>query len=147
MNPKNSGVLFGALFAAMGLGIYLMVHLAPDGARAPVFVVEAAAGAFFFAGVSVIGQALGITLLSRIASLAVVYLLAVPGLWMLLDGNSGGCSVGIAIAGAGLNSAADPALCRAVFGIGGLITLAVALLFTWTALKTRRTKADPDASA
>ncbi|WP_417309184.1 hypothetical protein [Devosia sp.] len=142
----RSGIWFGAIFAAIGLFIYVMVRLDPSRARAPEFVIDAAAGVFFFAGVSIIGQALRMPIVGRIASLAVVYLMAVPGFWMLLGDDAGQCSVSIAIAGVSSSGAGDPGMCRMVFGAGAIIVLGMALLFTALAIRDARQKRDPGTS-
>lgn len=129
-----------ALFAAFGIGIFAMLRLHPEGANEPDFVVDAAAGTFVFADLSVIARALNQPLLGRLAGLMVVYLLAGPGLWCLLADDAGSCSVGMALCGAGATSAANPTLCRTVFGAGGFLVLAVAVLFTVQALRSKRQK-------
>lgn len=134
---RQPGIWFGAIFAAIGLFIYIMVRMDPSRAQAPEFVIDAAAGVFFFAGLSIIGQALHMPTVGRVAGLAVVYLLAVPGLWMLLGEDGGQCSVSIAIGGATTSGAGDAGLCRMVFGIGAIITLGFALTMTVLALRRR----------
>lgn len=128
--PKHPGLGFGLIFVAVGIGIYLLVRADPSGANAPAFVIDAAAGAFFFAGISIVGQALSQPLVSRMAGLGVVYLLAVPGLWMLLGDDQGQCSVSIAIGGMGTSGAGSADMCRMVFGAGGVLVLGFAVLMT-----------------
>jgi len=131
----------GAAAIAIGVGILVAVHLDPNGATAPLFVVEAAAGTFIAAGVSYLALALGLTLLSRLAGLLVVYLLAVPGLWMLFaDGSE--CSVGAAISGITLRGTASDWSCRAVFGGGGLLTLMIGIAMTWQVFRGKPPSGD-----
>ncbi len=137
----------GIAASSMGLALFVLARLSPEAANAPLFVVDAAAGAFFFAGISIIADAWRAPLLGRLSVLAVIYLLAVPGLWMLFGTDIGRCSVGIAIGGAGASGASDPLPCRIAFGAGGLLTLAIALAFTWGLLRKRRNPANPDPAA
>ena len=143
MAAARPGKGIGAVFAALGVGMFVMMRLHPEGANAPEFVLDAAAGTFFCAGLSILGQAFGQPLLSRIAGLAVVYLLAVPGLWLLLGEDTGSCSVGIALGGLGSMAPGDPTMCRVVFGAGGIIVAAVAVVLTVAAIRERRRKPDP----
>ena len=145
---KTAGTAIGLLFVAIGALIGWMVLADPSAARAPLWVVEAAAGCFVCAGASVVARALGAELAARLLALAVVYLLAVPGLW-LLAGDGGSCSVGVAIGATAARGTADPGLCRVVFGTGGIVTLGIAVLFTWSFVRGRRGAPDgsppPDA--
>ncbi len=134
---RAAGIGFGAAFVAIGLLIYFGVRLSPDGASAPIWVIEAAAGAFFFAGVSQIAQTLNAPMLARLCGLVVVYLLAVPGLWMLFGGD-GQCSVSHAIGATSFSGDADPLTCRLVFGGGAIVVLGFALLMTWVTLRKLR---------
>lgn len=129
---------FGAVFALAGIGIVVMAHLDPSGANAPMFVIEAAAGSFFFAGVSVLARAHGADFIARLLALPVVYLLAVPGLWILFAEGDIQCSVSASIGGLWQSQGASSLLCRSVFGFGGLLVLAIALVFTWNFFKAKR---------
>ena len=124
-----AGIGFGMIFAGLGVMIYLMVRMDPSAARAPGFVIDAAAGCFFFAGVSVVARALDAPLIGRLCALPVVYLLAVPGLWMLF-GDAGECSVSGLVSGVSVSGTAASGVCQAVFGGGALIVLLFALAMT-----------------
>ena len=124
-----AGVGLGVLFAGLGVMIYLMVRMDPSTARAPGFVIDAAAGCFFFAGVSVVARALDAPLIGRLCALPVVYLLAVPGLWVLF-GDAGECSVSGFASGVGVSGTAPSGVCQAVFGGGAIIVLLFAIAMT-----------------
>lgn len=128
------GIGVGAVFAALGIMIYLMMRIDPSGARAPGFVIDAAAGCFFFAGVSIVAQALNAPLVARLCALPIVYLLAVPGLWVLF-GDAGSCSVSGFAAGFGTSGTASSGVCQAVFGGGAIIVLLVAVAMTVMAFR------------
>lgn len=125
----------GIPFILIGIFIVVAVRLDPSGARAPLFVIDAAAGAFFFAGVSVTAESWGFRIASRLSSLLVVYLLAVPGLWLMFDDGAGACTATVAFGGASTRTTGDPTVCRVVFGAGGLLVLAVALALTWAGVR------------
>jgi hypothetical protein len=135
---KLKSIGFGLLIAAMGAAIMLMVWLDPSGANAPIWVVQAAASTFLFAGLSAVAQALGWKVLANLLVLVVVYLLAAPGLWMLFDGQGANCSATIAFNDLAVGGGASSWVCRGVFGFGGLLTLGAALLFTWVTLSKRQ---------
>lgn len=143
MKAVTSGAWFGAAFAAIGVLIYVMLRIDPSGANAPGFVVDAAAGCFFFAGISVVARAWGAELLARLCALPVVYLLAVPGLWIML-GDSGECSVSTGLFGLGGSGTADAGLCRVVFGGGALVVVAFAAIMTVAFFRRGKVDARPD---
>lgn len=128
------GVGLGVIFAGLGVMIYLMVRMDPSTARAPGLVIDAAAGCFFFAGVSVVARSLNAPLIGRLCALPVAYLLAVPGLWMLF-GDAGECSVSGFVSGVGIGGAAPGGVCQAVFGGGAIIVLLVAVAMTVMAFR------------
>ncbi len=123
------GVGLGLVFAALGILIYAMVRLDPGAAQAPLFVIDAAAGCFLFAGISVVARALDAPLIGRLCALPVVYLLAVPGLWVLF-GDAGECSVSGTVSGLGVRGAAPSGACQVVFGGGAIIVLVFAVAMT-----------------
>jgi hypothetical protein len=137
------GVGLGLLFAGLGVMIYAMVRMDPGAARAPLFVIDAAAGCFFFAGISVVARALNAPLIGKICALPVVYLLAVPGLWLLF-GDAGECSVSGGVSGPAVSGTAPSGACQIVFGGGAVIVLVFAVAMT---MMTLRGKAPAEADA
>lgn len=137
---------FSGVFMAIGLGFPIMVRLNPEAANAPLFVLDAVAGAFFLAGLGTLLQTLNLPLAARFASLLLVYLFAVPGLWMLFGDDVGACTVGSSAAGIGTSAPGDPTLCRLVFGGGAILVLLLAAAFTVDFIRHLRHKAvDPSA--
>lgn len=128
------GVGLGLVFATLGVLIYAMVRTDPSAARAPLFVIDAAASCFFFAGVSVVARALDAPLIGRLCALPVVYLLAVPGLWVLF-GDAGECSVSGLASGVVVSGTAPSGVCQAVFGGGAIIVLLFAVAMTVMAFR------------
>jgi hypothetical protein len=135
LSDKSKTSLAGLLALGVGIGLLLAVNFDPEAAKAPVWVVNAAAMCFVFAGCSVLANGIGWPLVSRLSGAAVAWMLAVPGLWMLFDGQGVQCAASIDMGGLSAASAAASGLCRAVFGIGGLVTLAIAIAFTWLAFR------------
>ena len=133
---KLTGTLLGLLFAGAGAGVMLMVYLDPSQARVPLWVVYAAAGCFVAAGFWIIAQTFGLSRLATLFGLGVVWLLAVPGLWILFGGNAS-CTVSLGGSSLAMSSEGPDWMCRTVFGLGGLLAGTVAMAFTWQAL-TRR---------
>jgi hypothetical protein len=128
----------GVLSLVVGLAILLMINLDPAGADAPMWVVNAAVSTFVLAGIALIANVFGFALVNRIAVAAVAWMLAIPGLWILLDGQGAQCSASIPLGGLSTAGNAASGLCRVVFGMGGIITLAIAIVFTVIALRPRR---------
>jgi len=138
LREKIVGTGLGLLFVAVGTGIVLMVWRDPGQAEAPLWVVYAAASTFSFAGLWIILQTFALTLLANLAGLAIAYLLAVPGLWMLFDGKGANCSVSGAMADIALSAPATSWACRGIFGVGGLLVLIFALFLTRAAIRQAR---------
>ena len=134
-------------FLALGLGLFmlLMVNLNPDGAQAPMWVVNAAISTFVLAGISVVAGNFGFPLVSRLAAAAIAWALAVPGLWIMFDGQGAQCSASVSLGGLSTVGTAASGLCRTVFGMGGLMTLAIAVLFTVLAFRRRAPMSPPGA--
>ena len=137
--PAKSPIWFGLLFMAVGASMMVMMAVSQEGLNAPLWVAEVAAAAFFFAGVAICAQTLQWLMVQRLSALAIVYCLAVPGLWIMLGADNGSCSATTSF----ISREAGNLECRIVFGIGGLITLAIALSMTiaimrmiWRRLRT-----------
>ncbi|MEQ1900824.1 MAG: hypothetical protein ABL866_08835 [Devosia sp.] len=135
VKSKRKQSVYGVIAIAAGGFILFMVHQDPSGAKAPLWVVDAAASTFLFAGLSIVATGFGLPLIGKLCGLACTYALAAPGLWMLFDGQGAQCSASIAIGGLSAASGAASGLCRAAFGIGGILTLFFALLLTWIAFR------------
>lgn len=133
---KLTGTLLGLLFAGAGAGIMIMVWLDPAQARVPLWVVYAAAGCFVAAGLWIIAQTFGQKGLATLFGLAIAWLLAVPGLWILFGGDAS-CTVSLGGGSLAMQAAGPDWVCRGIFGLGGLLAGTIALAFTWQAI-TRR---------
>lgn len=120
----------GGVFMALGLGIAVMVHAAPDAATVPLLVLDAVAGAFFFAGASVVARGFGMELAARLFALLMLYLFAVPGLWLFLGDEVATCTVSGTFSGASMGGEGDQVLCRSIVGIGSVLTLVAVAAFT-----------------
>jgi hypothetical protein len=135
LTEKSKVRLFGVLALGAGVTILLLVNFDPSSAQAPLWVVNAAAMTFVLAGLSIFANSVGLPLISRLSGAAIAWMLAVPGFWMLFDGQGASCSASVTVGSLSAASGAASGLCRAVFGIGGLITLVVAIAFTWLAFR------------
>lgn len=130
MSPQQASGWFGGAFMALGLGVAVMVHAAPDAATVPLLVLDAVAGAFFFAGASVVARGFGMELTARICALLMLYLFAVPGLWLFLGDEMASCTVSGTLGGASMSGEGDDILCRSIVGIGSVLTLIAVAGFT-----------------
>src|SRR5262245_10927614 len=126
--PRNTDTaLPGIIAMATGIGVALMIHLtAPQPGDAPSWVGDACAAAFSFAGLSRFAQSHHWSLLSKLAGLGAVYMLIVPGIWIVFAGDPRRCSIGI-VSGPFTASGGAGGLCGAVFGIGTFIAVLIAL--------------------
>lgn len=128
---KTPGLGFAIVFIVIGLGMMVMISVSPEGLNAPMWVVQIACAAFVFAGLSMLGQVFGLTILSRLSALGVVYCLCAPGMWIAFDPLPKDCSVSTAF----FATTGTDILCRTVFGAGAVITLICALAATWGAIR------------
>ncbi|MCB1517223.1 MAG: hypothetical protein KDJ19_06360 [Hyphomicrobiaceae bacterium] len=117
---------FALLFGGAGAAMMVGMALVRDGLEAPLWVAEIAACTFVMAGLTIFFQWKGWMGLQRLAALGVVYCLSVPGLWIMAGADTGTCISSLGF----LSREASNLECRIVFGIGGLITLAIAIGMT-----------------
>jgi len=136
-NAPANNLWFGALFVVVGLAIMAMMILSPEGLNAPMWVGLAAASTFVFAGASVVAQSLGFAGLGKWIGVLVVFLLAVPGFWIMLGSGDMSCSRSVSFLWSSSGEGGDLE-CRVVFGAGAIVVLAMAVAFAWAAWRGRR---------
>jgi hypothetical protein len=88
-----------------------------------------------FAGASVVAQSLGFAGLGKWIGVFVVFLLTVPGFWIMLGSGEMSCSRSISFLGSGAGGDLE---CRVVFGAGAIVVLAMAVAFAWAAWRGRQ---------
>ena len=98
-----------------------MIHLHPEGLKAPAWVAYAAAAAFVLAGVSLIAGARGAGSLQRWLGVFICLALFSISAWIAFGPGPRACTMSIGF----LERAASEMVCRGAFGIGALL---VALL-------------------
>lgn len=127
-------------FASAGMGIFslAMIMLYPEGAQAPVWVAVVACSTFVFVGLGIIVRGLGAERLATLLALPAIYALAVPGLWLLFAGEGQHCSASISLGSMIGSGVLDSLMCRGIFGLGGLLVLAMAVAFTVAAIRRGR---------
>ena len=133
-NAPTNNLWFGALFVVVGLAIMAMMILSPEGLNAPMWVGLAAASTFVFAGASVVAQSLGFAGLGKWIGVFVVFLLTVPGFWIMLGSGEMSCSRSISFLASGAGGDLEY---RVVFGAGAIVVLAMAVTFAWAAWRGR----------
>jgi hypothetical protein len=137
-NAPANNLWFGVLFVVVGLAILAMMILSPEGLNVPMWVGLAAAGTFSVAGASVVVQALGYPRLGRWIAVLVVFMLAVPGFWIMLGSGQMSCTRSVTFLWSSTGEGGDLE-CRVVFGAGAIITVAMAVAFAWAAWRGRAT--------
>ncbi len=130
MSPQQASGWFGGAFMALGLGVAVMVHAAPAAATVPLLVLDTVAGAFFFAGASVVARGFGMELVARLCALLMLYLFTVPGLWLFLGDEVATCTVSGTFSGTSTGGEGGQGLCRTIVGIGSVLTLIAVAAFT-----------------
>jgi hypothetical protein len=122
---KRQRFVIGVLLLAIGLGISLVIFLQPQQLRVPAWVAYAAASTFPLSGLALVAGVLGASRLVIWLGILVVAGLLVPSLWVTLGPGLQKCSVSLGNIGAH----ASDWVCRAGFGIGSVLGLAVLVLF------------------
>lgn len=133
-NAPTNNVWFGVLFVVVGLAIMAGMIVSPEGLNVPMWVGLAAASTFVFAGASVVAQSLGFAGLGKWIGVLVVFLLAVPGFWIMLGSGEMSCSRSASFLS---SSTAGDLECRIVFGAGAIVIVAMAVAFAWAAWRGR----------
>lgn len=133
--PPGTG--FGAIFVVVGIGMMVLMASDQEGLNVPLWVAEAAAAAFAFAGASMIAQAYGKDRLGRALALGVVYALAVPGLWIAFGSDGSGCSVSVTLGSLSLADSAGALGCRVAFGLGAALVMACAVALTYAFIRPK----------
>jgi hypothetical protein len=121
---KRQALVIGLLLIAMGLGTAALIYLQPQQLRVPAWVAYAAVATFPLAGTALIAGALGAPRLVPWLGMFLVAGLLVPSLWVTFGPGQQKCSIYVGNIGA----EASDWLCRAGFGIGSIIGLAVFVL-------------------
>lgn len=120
---RTAGTWIGLLFMAVGTGTIVMMTVSPEGLNAPYWVAVAAASTFVLAGASVVANAWGLGWLSYWIAPVLLLGLAMPGLWILVAPGELHCTASASF----MASTAGDLTCRAVFGFGAMLVLAVAV--------------------
>jgi hypothetical protein len=143
-SAATAPVWFGAVFVVIGLGIMAGMVAWPEGLNVPMWVGLAAAATFSVAGASVIAQSLGYARVGRWIAVAVVFLLAVPGLWIMLGSDEMSCTRSVSFLWSSSGEAGDLE-CRVVFGVGAIGTIAAGLAVAWAAWRGAGRRPEPQA--
>lgn len=122
----------GWLSIAVGLFVAAIVTLQPQHLRASEWVVYAAAGAFFCAGVALVVGATS-RLKAFFCALSVAGLMA-SGAWVIFAPGPRECAVSIPF----FETVAPDISCRVVFGLGVLVTAPLLVWLLLTALRKPR---------
>ena len=130
---RRTQTIGGLAAVVLGLIIGAMVHLHPEGLRAPAWVAYVAASAFGFAGLSLLAGAFAAIRLQFYLGIAIPLSLFVIFLWIAIGPGERECSMTISF----FRSGADDLVCRGAFGLGS------ALLALFLALVVRRATRPP----
>ncbi|MFN8638162.1 MAG: hypothetical protein U0360_01605 [Dehalococcoidia bacterium] len=122
---QRSQLLGGTAALATALLVVYEVNTSPEGANAPTWVGNAAAGAFGLAGVSLLASALRSPRGAWMAAIGAAASLLLMALWVSLGAGARNCSLSLAFVRGGPGDL----LCRGVFALGSvLVALLVVLM-------------------
>ena len=138
---RRQSIVVGIVAIAAGAGSALAIYLRPQALRAPAWVAYAAIATFVLAGASLLAGALGAKWLARWLGVLIMCALLVPGLWIAVGPGARDCSFSLGF----LSSVASELFCRAGFGLGPLLCVALLVLLVGRAFKANRGPADPSA--
>jgi hypothetical protein len=127
---ETRGRIVSGLFAmAVGVGVSALVWLQPQQLRVPAWVAHACAAAFVFAGLVILTRT-GSTLSAYLSALTAAALL-VPGAWVAFGPGARECSFSVPF----VQGLAPGLVCRAVFGVGAILTAVVFVVLLVRAIK------------
>ena len=121
---RRQALVIGAIAIALGGLAAAMIHLHPEGLRAPAWVAYAAVATFPLAGAALIAGALGARRLVPWLGVLITCGLLVPGLWIALGPGGRECSFSLGF----LGGRASELVCRTGFGLGALLCLGFLVL-------------------
>jgi hypothetical protein len=131
---KRQRLAIGLLLIAVGAGTTALIVLQPQQLLVPAWVAYAATSTFPFAGAALVAGALGATRLVPWLGMPLVAGLLVATLWVTFGPGPRKCSVYVGNVGGD----ASDWFCRAGFGIGSIIGLAVLALLIRRAVALQR---------
>jgi hypothetical protein len=121
---RRQAFVIGGFAIALGAISTVMIHLHPEGVRAPAWVAYAAVATFPLAGAALIAGALGAKRLVPWLGVLITCGLLVPGLWVALGPGGRQCSFSFGF----LGGTASELVCRTGFGVGALLCLVFLIL-------------------
>jgi len=121
---RRQAIAIGIFAIALGAVSALMMHLHPEGLRAPAWVAYAAVSTFPLAGAALIAGALGGKRVVPWLGVLITCGLLAPALWVAFGPGGRQCSFSLGFIG----GAASELVCRAGFGLGALMCLAFLVL-------------------
>lgn len=136
-NPSlKAQLIAGWASLAMGLFAGAMIHLHPEGLRAPAWVAYAAAGGFVLAGASLLAGALGGVWLQRWLGVVICLTLFSISFWIAFGPGARECTMSLGF----LERAASEALCQGAFGVGAILVALLMGLGLCHAVRSRHRK-------
>jgi sulfite exporter TauE/SafE len=132
-NKQPNTVLFGALVAAMGVAVAVLMNLRPDGLAVPYWVAMLACLCFVFAGIALATQDRSSKILYQSAVLALLAAMTAIPAWISFGPGDRQCSANLVFL------TGEPA-CRIAFGLSTLVmllVLAIAVKQTWRLIRAR----------
>jgi hypothetical protein len=130
------GIGVGLLIAGFGLMGLVPAWLDPAAARAPMWVIEVACGAFIVFGGAVILETLGQRIPARLLSYCLLPMLGIVAAWAFLE-PGGSCTVGSALFGITVRGSAPADTCRNLFAAAGVVSAVLALIVAAVAWRRR----------
>ena len=112
---------WGLIIVGVGAFSAAGVHWHPEQLNVPAWVGYSACATFVFAGLSILAAEMNSRRVEAWFAVAVVAALLVPGAWIAFGPGVRECSVSVAF----LGGTGSDFVCRGVFGLGSIITVAV----------------------
>ena len=121
---RRQAIVAGIMAIVVGVLAAVMIHLRPEGLRAPAWVAYAAVATFPLAGAALIAGATGGRRLVPWLAVLITCGLLVPGLWVAIGPGGRECSFSLGF----LGGTASEFACRTGFGVGALLCLILLVL-------------------
>jgi hypothetical protein len=132
-NKPPGTLLTGALVAAVGIAVAVLINLQPDGLKVPYWVAMLACLCFVFAGISLATRDSSSKVLYQSSVLAMLATMTAIPAWLSLGPGDRQCSTNFFFI-------TGESACRIPFGLSTLVmllVLAIAVRQTWRLIRAR----------
>jgi hypothetical protein len=129
---RRGNIRWGLALIAMAAGVAGLIRSHPERLNAPAWVAYTAVSSFFFAGLLLLTTAAARPRLERWIAVVLVLAMTLPGAWIAFGAGERRCTSNVPFL-----VLPPAAVCRAAFGLGTFLMVAVLVYFVRLAVTPR----------